>query len=253
MTLKNTKYLLYRFNDLLEPSGQAIIKIKHRKVTDDYIAAEEIQNQNWQYFIEHVIEVCKSKEIGSTIRKFEDFLLNTVKNVTIAKNSHETFYNVVERNFYLTMNKLSIDKHDEIKDDFLRENIWVENVVSQLDCWISFYFQHGRFPGSQKLISIPKVNLPCFLKTDMPISPVDLYKKFAGTHAIALISVHGLGALNIHFGRNKYTFQPALGEYLNNLTYQALSQENDKIFMSFSKLGLLVNDLLEQFVLKEKT
>ena len=77
----------------------------------------------------------------------------------------------------------------------------------------------------------------------MPISPVDLYK--------ALVSVHALPALNIHFGRNKYTSQAALGEYLNNLAYQALSQENDKTFMSFSELGLLVNDLLEQFVLKE--
>ena len=35
------------------------------------------------------------------------------------------------------------------------------------------------------------------------------------------------------------------------MTYQALSQENDKIFMSFDNIGLLVNDLLEQFILKE--
>ena len=42
-----------------------------------------------------------------------------------------------------------------------------------------------------------------------------------------------------------------LGQYFKNLTYQALSQENDKIFMSFSEIGLLVTDLLEQFVFKE--
>ena len=116
------------------------------------------------------------------------------------KKPDETFYNFVERNFYSTINKLSIDKRDKIKDDFLRENFWVENVVIQLDCWISFYFQHGRFPGSQKLISIPKVNLPYFLKTDVPILPVDLYKKFAWTDAKALASVHALAALNINFG-----------------------------------------------------
>ena len=44
-----------------------------------------------------------------------------------------------------------------------------------------------------------------------------------------------------------------LGEYLKNLTYQALSQENDKIFMPFSQIGLLVNDLLKQFLFKENT
>ena len=51
LTFKNTKYLLYGFNDLLESTGQPSILIKHSKVTDDYITAEEIQNQNWQYFI----------------------------------------------------------------------------------------------------------------------------------------------------------------------------------------------------------
>ena len=84
----------------------------------------------------------------------------------------------------------------------------------------------------------------------MPTSPVDLYKKIAGTDAKALASIHALATLNIHSGGNKYTSQAAL-EYLHNLTYQALSQENDKTFMLFSELGLLVNDLLEQFVLKE--
>ena len=149
------------------------------------------------------------------------------------------------------MNKLPIDERDKIKDDFLRENFWAGNVVTELDCWISFYFQHGRFPGSQNLISIPKVSLPYFVKTDMPISPVDLYKNFTATDAKALVSLHALAVLNIHLGRNKFISQAALSEYLNISTYQALSQENDKIFMSFRQLRLLVNDLLEQFVLKE--
>ena len=151
-----------------------MIKIRHSKVTDDYLAAEEIQNQNWQYFIERVNEVCKSKEIGSTMKKSEDFLLTTVENVTMAKESYETFYNIVERNFFSTMQYLSVDEQTEIKDDFLREHFWWEDASSQLDTWIVFYFKFGRFPGSQKLVSIPKVNLPYFLKTDIPISSVDL-------------------------------------------------------------------------------
>ena len=120
-----------------------------------------------------------------------------------------------------------MDERDKIKDEFLRENFWAENVATELDCWTSFYFQHGRFPDSQKLILIPKVTLLYFLKTDMPILPVDLYKKLAGTDAKALVSIHALAALNIHFSGNKYTSQAPLAEYLYNLTYQALSQEND--------------------------
>ena len=152
LTLKNTKFLVYRFNDTLKSTGQPVTKIRHSKLTDDYLAAEEIENQNWQYFIERVIEVCKSKEIGSTIKKSEDFLLTTVENVTMAKKSYETFYNIVERNFFSTMQQLSLDEQTEINDDFLRENFWLEDAFSQLDTWITFYFKFDRFPGSQKLV-----------------------------------------------------------------------------------------------------
>ena len=99
------------------------MKIRHSKVTDDYLAAEEIQNQNWQYFIERVIEVCKSKEIASNIKKSEDFLLTTVENVTLAKKSYESFYNIVERNFCSTMQQSSVDEQNEINNDFIRENL----------------------------------------------------------------------------------------------------------------------------------
>ena len=42
-------------------------------VTDNYIAAEEIQHQNWQNFIERVLEVCHSKEVGSAIKPLKIF------------------------------------------------------------------------------------------------------------------------------------------------------------------------------------
>ena len=84
------------------------------------IAAEEIQNQNWQYFIEQVLEVFKDKEIGKTIRKSQDFLLDTVENITVAKKSYETFYNIIEQNFYSAMEKISLDEYDIIKEDFYR-------------------------------------------------------------------------------------------------------------------------------------
>ena len=90
------------------------------------------------------------------------------------------------------MEKISVDEYKIIKEDFYRNNFWAGDVVTQLDCWIAFYFQHRRFPGSQKLIAIPQVKTPPFLKSDIPISPIDLYKKFAGTDAKALASVQGL-------------------------------------------------------------
>ena len=91
LTLKNTKYLVYCFNDMLKSTGQPMIKIRHRKVTDDCLAAEEIQNQNWQYFIKRVIEVCKSEEIGSTMKKSEDFCLLRLRMWLWQKNLMKAF------------------------------------------------------------------------------------------------------------------------------------------------------------------
>ena len=54
---KNTKFLVYRYSDLRASGGEELIKIRHSIVTENYLAAEGIQNQDWQYFTERVLEV----------------------------------------------------------------------------------------------------------------------------------------------------------------------------------------------------
>ena len=123
LKFKNVKYLFYRFNNFLSESNVPIKKIKHSTVTDDFIAAEEIQNQNWQYYIEQVIEFCHNKEIGKTIRTPQSNLLfDTVINITEAKQSYNTFYNTVTQSFHLTIEKLPFEEKEEIREDFEREN-----------------------------------------------------------------------------------------------------------------------------------
>ena len=105
---KSTKYLVYRFNDFQNSIGESLIKIRHTLVTDNYLAAEEIQNQDWEYFIERVIEVCKFNNLS--IRPDEEILLWTIENVTIAKRVYTMIYNVIARNLSLTISKLSVDE-----------------------------------------------------------------------------------------------------------------------------------------------
>ena len=113
---KNTKYLVYRFNNFQNSIGESLIKIRHTLVTDNYLAAEEIQNQDWEYFIECVIEVCKFN--NPSIRPDEEFLLSTIENDTIAKWVYTMIYNVIAINFSLTISKLSVDERKDINDDF---------------------------------------------------------------------------------------------------------------------------------------
>ena len=45
-SFQNTKYLAYCFNNYQNSIGKSLIKIRHSVVTNNYLAAEEIQNQN---------------------------------------------------------------------------------------------------------------------------------------------------------------------------------------------------------------
>ena len=186
LAFKNSKFLFYRFNYLLNQSNRELKKIKHSFVTDDYTAAEGIPNQNWQYFIDKELVVCKKQEIGKSLRKPLQFLIDTVENITMAKQSYRTFYETIKRSFYLTIQNLSFEEYSEIKKDFFRENCWAKHIVEELDSWISFFFKNGRFPGSQKLVTLPQIQILAFMKTEIPKPPVDLYRTFAGTDAKAL-------------------------------------------------------------------
>ena len=164
LKFKNAKYLFYRFNNFLSESNVQIKKIKHSTVTDDFIAAEEIQNQNWQYYIEQVIEFCHNKEIGKTIRMPQSNLLfDTVINITEAKQSYNTFYNTVAQSFHLTIEKLPFEEKEKIREDFEREHFSAENLIQDLDHWLSFFFDKGRFPGSQELVMLPQPKITDFV------------------------------------------------------------------------------------------
>ena len=49
-------------------------------------------------------------------------------------------------------------------------------------------------------------------------------------------------------GRDKDISREAMEEFLRNLTFQALTNESDRVVIAFDKIGFLVIDLLEQFV-----
>ena len=79
-----------------------------------------------------------------------------------------------------------------------------------------------------------------------------IYLKNSKEQAKGLVSLHGLAALNIYFGGSQDASQIAMGEYLKNLTYQALRQENDNIFLSFTYGASLIHSILEAFKRKEQ-
>ena len=253
LSFQNTKFLVYRYNDILLSGGNEIIKIRHSQLTDDYLAAAEIQNQDWQYFIERVLEVSTQP---NSINPEETFLKNTIENITVAKKIYKMLFDTIANNFNLIIPDLSAEKIQDISEHFYLKKYSYSQSVTDLNDWVSFYYDYGKFPdSSQELITIPYVQNPYFLKTDEHLSPAVLHKKFYNSDLSGLSSFQALCALNIYLGGSKEVSGLAYSEFLQNMTYQALSQENESIPLSFSscfKLGHSIVTALNNLVTEQQ-
>ena len=253
LSFQNTKFLVYRYNDILLSGGNEIIKIRHSQLTNDYLAAAEIQNQDWQYFIERILEVSTQP---NSINPQEAFLKNTIENITVAKKIYKMLFDTIANNFNLIIPDLSAEKIQDISEHFYLKKYSYSQSVTDLNDWVSFYYSYGKFPGSsQELITIPYAKNPYFLKTDEHLSPAVLHQKFYNSDLLGLSSFQALCALNIYLGGSKEVSGLAYSEFLQNMTYQALTQENDSVQLSFAacfKLGHSIVTALNELVKEEQ-
>ena len=101
-TNKNSKFLLYRFNDYLKQINEPTKPVRHSVVLSDETALEILQNKNWQYFIEIILEVCQSNN-GSALNQLVNvkevkITENSVENFTFCKQLYTNFYNQIASN-----------------------------------------------------------------------------------------------------------------------------------------------------------
>ena len=92
---------------------------------------------------------------------------------------------------------------------------------------------------------ILQAQIPPFVKTQTPLSPIDLYQNFKATDARVLVSIQALTALNIHSGGDKTISKKAYSEFLHDLSFQTLSKETDDFYLSFDFITELIIDILE--------
>ena len=63
LTQKNTKYLVYRFNDTLKSTGQPLIKIRHSKVTDDYLQLKKFKIKIGKILLSELLNFVNQKKL----------------------------------------------------------------------------------------------------------------------------------------------------------------------------------------------
>ena len=61
---------------------------------------------------------------------------------------------------------------------------------------------------------LPQPKIPDFVRTQIALSPIDLYKKFSSTNAKALVSIQALAALNFYISGDKDISRGAMEEFL---------------------------------------
>ena len=198
------------------------------------------------------MDACRGKISGEIVYQHQSKLIrDTIENVTIAKKTYKSFYKQITNNLTFMLNNFPDNEFKEIINDLHTENYLQDDFDNFLDCWCEFHFHKGRFPGPQELIMVPQAQIPPFVKTQTPLSPIDLYQNFKATDTRALVSIQALATLNIQFGRDKIISRKALSEFLHNLSFQTLSKETDYFYLSFDFVSELIIDILKGLAKKK--
>ena len=246
LTNVNSKFLFYRFNDLLQQQSKKTKRIKHSVVTKDYIAGEKIQDTSWKYFIESILRYAEKPNSNYSDTE-QSFVIDTKENIEILKKTYDELFRQIEKNHIEMLEKMPFDFFKDIEND-LRRELYVEEDFLKLDTWISFYYRFGRFPGEQELTILPQSEKP---KTINPLStefsPLELYKEFGKRSSKNIVSFQAIVALYLRHGGSALTAKRAMEEWKNNLTFQTLSAENDKNQIKFDKLSKMMLHLFEEF------
>ena len=255
-TNATSKFLFYNFNNIRSIERKPPYPIKHSEIISNEIGLETIQNYNWQYFIEKIIQISNNNELleredFKDDEEFEDYLIieKTQQNLKYCKEFYNGIYDDIAYFFQRKIHEIPIETIHEIREDLSNYRIYfkdikkVESSKELLTIFSDFYFKTGRFPGSHNLLNVPPGVNPPFIQKHDRLSPFEIHEKFQGTDAYGLISVQFLAALNVFFGGDKLDSQNVMSEYLNNLSLQALTIDDDKYEIQFYEIENLAQKL----------
>ena len=122
---------------MLEP----IKPVCHSVITDDDIALDVIQNENWKYFIETILKTWQTNNGGINNRvelKTIKLTKNSVENITICKQTYQNFYDQNTEYLTNTIRNLPADEINEINRDLQRNNYFVNLGTQMLSLIITF-------------------------------------------------------------------------------------------------------------------
>ena len=186
----------------------------------------------------------------------------TVKiEIEIVKNLYDALFNSVGINLHEYFKNFGIIEKQKIDTDLTNHSFFTwdsnENFIQQrvLTTYRDFYYETGRFPGRNTLIPVPRAPIPSFIDTNDVLSPRDLYESCVGRDMKGLVSLQFLAAFNRFLDGESSLSRNAMGEFLHNLSWQALTNDNDSIQIKFEATTELIkniNYLIQKEIYKNK-
>lgn len=126
LTNKSSKYLFYWYSNFVEWKELPVQKIRHLKISEDFVGLVKIQESNWQYPIENFITRTKNFDLKGKITEKEPKSLKEIKKCCkICKCVYNTVCGTIAENFHEYLHTLEFDEIEEINNDIkLKSNGW---------------------------------------------------------------------------------------------------------------------------------
>ena len=256
-TNSTSKFLFYNFNNFrVHFERKPPIKVRHSEILENEEALKIMQNHNWQYFIETLLNISNNEtEIDRDEFKddeaFEDYLIieKTQEKLKYCKRFYEEVFDDISFFLHNKMKETPDEFVEKMEEDLSNHRIFfkklkeIESSVEFMKVLSNFYFKTGRFPGYVEYINVPPGVNPHFIEKHDQISPTEINEKFKNSSCYGLVSVQFIAALHVFFGGDKELSRNAMSKFLHNLSLQALTIDDDKSEIQFHEIVELNRNL----------
>ena len=260
LTNKNSKFLFHLFNKYQEDRGKQKYPIRHSTLTEDHYARKTLQDRNWPYFISRIIEFSQGfinlSDLNESVATELNILNKTRANFEIVRNLYNELFTSVGINLHEYFKNLGLVERQRIDTDLTNNNFFTwdpqEDFIQQriLTTYGDFFFETGRLPGKNTVIPVPRAVIPSFINSNNVLSPRTLYESYVGCDMQGLVSLQFLAAFNRFLGGDKEISRDAMSEFFHNLSWQALTYDNDSIQVKFEAATELVKNI-NHFIQKQ--
>ena len=112
-----------------------------------------------------------------------------------------------------------------------------------LETYRYFFYDFGRFPGNNTIVPVPRARIPSFTEARDVLSPLALYETYAGRDMRGIVGVQFLAVFNIFLGGDAELSREAMSDLFHNLSWQALTNDNERYQIMFDAITVLVQSI----------